>query len=63
MKLATFAAEGVTWTGAVLGDAVVALQPALDAACTASDQPVERLSKATGTNPAAFSTLQACEPI
>ncbi|MFC7692563.1 hypothetical protein ACFQY5_26265 [Paeniroseomonas aquatica] len=43
MKLATFAADGAAWTGAVLGDAIVALQPALDAACSASDQPAEWL--------------------
>ncbi len=39
MKLATFQADGATRTGAVLGDAVVTLQPALDAARAAAGEP------------------------
>ena len=44
MKLATFTAQGMTGIGAVLGDAVVPLQPALDAACKAAGQPAEWLA-------------------
>lgn len=43
MKLATFAAHGMTGIGAILGETIVPLQPALDAACTAADQPAELL--------------------
>ena len=39
MKLATFTADGATRIGAVLGDAVVTLQPALDAARAAAGEP------------------------
>jgi 2-keto-4-pentenoate hydratase/2-oxohepta-3-ene-1,7-dioic acid hydratase in catechol pathway len=39
MKLATFQADGATRIGAVLGDAVVTLQPALDAARAAVGEP------------------------
>jgi 2-keto-4-pentenoate hydratase/2-oxohepta-3-ene-1,7-dioic acid hydratase in catechol pathway len=39
MKLATFQADGATRIGAVLGDAVVTLQPALDAARAAAGEP------------------------
>lgn len=43
MKLASFEADGAVWIGAVLGDAVVPLQPALDAARAAAGQAPERL--------------------
>jgi 2-keto-4-pentenoate hydratase/2-oxohepta-3-ene-1,7-dioic acid hydratase in catechol pathway len=43
MKLATFRADGAQRLGAVLGDAVVPLQPALDAARAAAGQPPEPL--------------------
>lgn len=39
MKLATFQADGATRIGAVIGDAVVTLQPALDAARAAAGEP------------------------
>jgi 2-keto-4-pentenoate hydratase/2-oxohepta-3-ene-1,7-dioic acid hydratase in catechol pathway len=39
MKLATFTADGAMHIGAVLGDAVVILQPALDAARAAAGEP------------------------
>jgi 2-keto-4-pentenoate hydratase/2-oxohepta-3-ene-1,7-dioic acid hydratase in catechol pathway len=39
MKLATFQADGATRIGAVLGDTVVTLQPALDAARAAAGEP------------------------
>ena len=38
MKLVTYEAEGTTRIGAVLGEAVIALQPALDAACAAAGE-------------------------
>ncbi|RAI58447.1 fumarylacetoacetate hydrolase family protein [Roseicella frigidaeris] len=43
MKLASFEAEGASRIGAVLGDAVVEFQPALDAARQAAGEPPERL--------------------
>jgi 2-keto-4-pentenoate hydratase/2-oxohepta-3-ene-1,7-dioic acid hydratase in catechol pathway len=43
MKLASFEDGGGTRVGAVLGEAVVPLQPALDAARAAAGQPPERL--------------------
>ncbi|MFC7538391.1 hypothetical protein ACFQU2_01560 [Siccirubricoccus deserti] len=43
MKLTTFEADGLTRIGAVLGDAVVPLQPALDAACAAAGEPAQSL--------------------
>jgi 2-keto-4-pentenoate hydratase/2-oxohepta-3-ene-1,7-dioic acid hydratase in catechol pathway len=43
MKLATYEADGLTRIGAVLGDAVVPLQPALDAACAAAGEPPQPL--------------------
>ena len=43
MKLATFTAHGMTEIGAILDQSIVALQPALDAACTAAGQPAELL--------------------
>src|SRR4051812_23548451 len=43
MKLATYEADGATRIGAVLGEAMVALQPALDAACAAAGEVPQRL--------------------
>ena len=43
MKLATFQTEGTERIGALLGDAVVPLQPALDAARAAAGEPPEHL--------------------
>ncbi|WP_149535965.1 fumarylacetoacetate hydrolase family protein [Siccirubricoccus phaeus] len=43
MKLVTFEADGATRIGAVLGEAVVALQPALEAACAAAGEAPQRL--------------------
>ncbi|MCO6417037.1 fumarylacetoacetate hydrolase family protein [Siccirubricoccus sp. KC 17139] len=43
MKLITFEADGTTRIGAVLGEAVVALQPALEAACAAAGEAPQRL--------------------
>ncbi|MBL6076804.1 fumarylacetoacetate hydrolase family protein [Belnapia sp. T18] len=43
MKLATFRADGARRIGAVHGDAIVPLQPALDAARAAAGQPPEAL--------------------
>ena len=43
MRLATFDVDGATRIGALLGDAAVPLQAALDAARAAAEEPPERL--------------------